>query len=363
MQEDDIYDFSPREAEIIDYAIDRLKTNRHWQEFKEGWACSIEDFKRKPLTMDQIIFFWLAAKVKEKGAVSDSPCPPDKQPPEKIKGYLKEYDLYIERLSKWSLQVVDYARAGMKGIPKSFGEVIEETVEVQSGQSERRGRKASKYSGPDPRKLINQAVAAKDAGDWSKAIKLAERSLKAFEESPLEYPYDYNTSDLLRLPKYLHRGGKKEEAFDLLNKMIQGQLLHRPKKPITGYSALGFKAYEFREIYDAIALCYYRDKNYTRETYYRCLSMAAGLYKFHFAEKEEVQEGGTGERRRLETNGYKEILRERVIKYCKRSKTSWMTDDLIGCIHSSLEHMPNIWKAMESTSEKLKALMGDKNLC
>ena len=91
--------------------------------------------------------------------------------------------------------------------------------------------------------------------------------------------------------------------------------------------------------------------------------MAAGLYKFHFAEKEEVQEGGTGERRRLETNGYEEILRERVIKYCKRSKTSWMTDDLIGCIHSSLEHMLNIWKAMESTSEKLKALMGDKNLC
>ena len=96
--------------------------------------------------MDQIIFFWLAAKVKEKAAVSDSPCPPDKQPPEKIKGYLKEYDLYIERLSKWSLQVVDYVRAGMKGI-KSFGEVIEETVEVQSGQSERRGRKPANIQG------------------------------------------------------------------------------------------------------------------------------------------------------------------------------------------------------------------------
>ena len=141
--------------------------------------------------------------------------------------------------------------------------------------------------------------------------------------------------------------------------MIQGQLLHRPKKPITGYSALGFKAYEFSEIYDDIALCHYRDKNHTKETYYRCLSIAATLYKFHFAEKEEMQEGGTGERRKKETKGYEEIARERVIKYCKRSKTSWMADDLIRCIHSSLEHMPDIWKAMEHTSEKLRVLIDD----
>ena len=78
-------------------------------------------------------------------------------------------------------------------------------------QAGRRGRKASQYTGPDPKKLINQAVAAKDSGNWDKAIKLAERSLKAFKDSPLEYPYDYNTLDLLRLPKYLHRGEKKRK--------------------------------------------------------------------------------------------------------------------------------------------------------
>ena len=105
--EDDAYDFSPRQAEVFDAAIDRIKDDLGWLEFKEGWKYSLRDFDYRPLSEDQILFVWMAGQDAVKQVSGVMPKPPAEKPPEKIIEYTNEYNQYIDELVHWANAVVN----------------------------------------------------------------------------------------------------------------------------------------------------------------------------------------------------------------------------------------------------------------
>ena len=81
--EDDAYDFSPRQAEVFDAAIDQIKDDLGWLEFKEGWKYSLRDFDYSHLSEDQILFVWMAGQDAVKQVSGVMPILLQKSPPKK----------------------------------------------------------------------------------------------------------------------------------------------------------------------------------------------------------------------------------------------------------------------------------------
>ena len=117
--EDDAYDFSPRQAEVFDAAIDQIKDDLGWLEFKEGWKYSLRDFDYSPLSEDQILFVWMAGQdaVKQvSGVMPKSSC---RKAPEKIIEYTNEYNQYIDELVHWANAVVNAFKKSRQVSPRA----------------------------------------------------------------------------------------------------------------------------------------------------------------------------------------------------------------------------------------------------
>ena len=75
----------------------------------------------------------------------------------------------------------------------NFGDIF--NIKIQDGN-----HSDKEYIGDDPAKFMNMAFSYKEEKDWDSAIDFLKKSFDAFEKSPLEYPYDFNIQDFLRLP-------------------------------------------------------------------------------------------------------------------------------------------------------------------
>ena len=348
--EDDAYDFSPRQAEVFDAAIDQIKDDLGWLEFKEGWKYSLRDFDYSPLSEDQILFVWMAGQDAVKQVSGVMPKPPAEKPPEKIIEYTNEYNQYIDELAHWANAVVNAFQKVSPSIPKS----LLDNIVIQDGVS------GENFSGEDPVRLVNLAADAKSRKEWDRCIDLVSRSIKAFDESPLEYSYDYDICDLLRLPRYLHAAGRCQEAWALLAKFENGELPIEVRRTCTGTEALKQLAGELMETYAAIARLHRKDKNYRQELFYRCLSEAGLLMVFFFAEQLEIEEEGLdGEMRNEELEHCKSVVLSSVEKWCKRAKLQGIEKELEECILSSISLIPDVKGVYDYVAEKIRGLIFD----
>ena len=187
---------------------------------------------------------------------------------------------------------------------------------------------------------MNIAFSYKEQGDWDSAIEYLKKSYEAYYESPLEYPYDYNIQDFVRLPLYMHQAGYKEEAWETFEKFLKGYLPVRTPNE-TGLEYDINKTWECRDIYDKMRVSSDREKNYIQSLIYRCLQEFYGAALMYF--EGENDDLGVGESHEIS------FSRERLMNFylpssLKKAKVSGDQEKLADLILKAIKELPDYKK-------------------
>ena len=128
------------------------------------------------------------------------------------------------------------------------------------------------YEGEDPQRYQNIALSFEGKKEWPQAIENVKKSLKAFDESPFKYPFDYSIYNFIRIPLFIHQSGNFEEAWKVFDDYLNGNF--PVKTPIqNGLNHHIVKTWECRVIYQRMRVCSVKQKKYKDAFIYRALDL------------------------------------------------------------------------------------------
>ena len=141
----------------------------------------------------------------------------------------------------------------------------------------------------NPDELLKAATQQHDTGDLDSAITTLREALKALSKTDTSY----SVSTFTRLPLYLQKAGRFEEAkkeFEILLKSSpeQVELEFAHQTPVIIQSLVAMR---YSEIYDKIRVAYEREKLFADAAAYNILSMANQCLGLHLQGRKEELEG------------------------------------------------------------------------
>ena len=338
-EDDETYEYEnhPEANEILEDLEIKLRELKGWNEFKETWSGYVSKFIRKhnmKQSLDCVLAIWFGGRINDLLDRNDEmPSAPDDEniTADKVNKYKQDFQIYLKDLKKYTDNYLELA-------PKALEKWLKENdfnINVQDGTH---GDK--EYEGEDPKKLMNIAFSYKEKKDWDSAIEYLKKSYEAYYESPLEYPYDYNIQDFLRLPLYMHQAGYKEEAWETFEKFLKGYLpVKTPNE--TGLEYDINKTWECRDIYDKMRVSSDRDKNYIQSLIYRCLQEFYGAAHMYF--EGENDDLGVGESHEISFSRER-LMNNYLPTNLKKAKVSGNLEKLADLILKAIKELPDYKK-------------------
>ena len=338
-ENDETYEYKnrPEENEIFEDLEIKLREIDGWYKFKEKWSDYISKYIRDnnmQQSLDCVLAIWFGHEINDFLDRNDEmPEAPDEEniTADKVDKYKQDFQIYLIALKKYTDNILELA-------PKALKKMNKENIFNINVQDGTHGDK--EYEGEDPKKLMNIAFSYKEQGDWDSAIEYLKKSYEAYYESPLEYPYDYNIQDFVRLPLYMHQAGYKEEAWETFEKFLKGYLPVRTPNE-TGLEYDINKTWECRDIYDKMRVSSDREKNYIQSLIYRCLQEFYGAALMYF--EGENDDLGVGESHEIS------FSRERLMNFylpssLKKAKVSGDQEKLADLILKAIKELPDYKK-------------------
>ena len=339
--DDGSYPYYSEVDEIYIETESSLQKIKGWAEFKEYWSIYVSnEIKEKKIKLSLesclVLMFDYVLKKQTKLFKDESPEEPDNEniTADKVEEYKKNFDRYILTLKEWNKKLIEVAPKALEKM--KFGNIF--NINIQDGN-----HSDKEYVGDDPAKFMNMAFSYKEEKDWDSAIKYLKKSFVAFEKSPLEYPYDFNIQDFLRLPLYMHQGGYIEEAWETFNNFLKGNLPIKVPNS-TGLEKDHLITWECRAIYDKMRVSSVREKKYQDALRYRCLELFYGCAQMFFSYKIE---GYSSYKKALKENSEKLTIVQRLKTNLKKAKLENEGDRIADLIVEAISFLPDYKKGQE----------------
>ena len=335
-EDDEINEYKnvPEENEIFEDLEIKLREIDGWYEFKEKWSDYLTKYIRDnkmQQSLDCVLVVWFGHEINEVLNRNDEmPEAPNEEniTADKVDKYKQDFQIYLKDLKKFADNILELAPKALEKIDK--GNIF--NINVQDGTH---GDK--EYEGEDPKKLMNIAFSYKEQGDWDAAIEYLKKSYEAYYDSPLEYPYDYNIQDFLRLPLYMHQAGYKKEAWEKFENFLKGYLPVRTPNE-TGLEYDINKTWECRDIYDKMRVSSDREKEYTKSLIYRCLQEFYGAALMYF--EGENDDLGVGESHEI-SYSKERLINDYLPRSVKKAKVEGDLTKLADLILKAIKKLPD----------------------
>lgn len=178
--------------------------------------------------------------------------------------------------------------------------------------------------------LLREATAKKDSGNIDEAVNCLKKAYKKISKTKI----DYTIATFLRLPLYLQKGKKAEEAWKEFNNLL--------KKGYPNQSSFS-KNIDKSKIYDKMRLFMQRGKKPIEAVQYGIMSIFFDLlscYKAMKQEKNEKFKNNLQERYNIITS--KESYRDEVKKLLKKAKKQNLLNEICSIVESNIKQIPNI---------------------
>ena len=318
-----------------------LQEIKGWAEFKEKWSNYLSNHIKEnkiKQSLEWFLVIWFDHELKEETNLFKDKPPeePDNEniTADKVEEYKKKFDRYILALKEWNKKLIEVAPKALETM--KFGNIF--NINIQDGN-----HSDKEYIGDDPAKFMNMAFSYKEEKDWDSAIKYLKKSFVAFEKSPLEYPYDFNIQDFLRLPLYMHQGGHIEEAWETFNNFLKGNLPIKVPNS-TGLEKDHLKTWECKAIYDKMRVSSVREKKYQDALRYRCLELFYVCAEMFFSYEIE---GYESDKKALKENSEKPRIVERLKTNLKKAKLEHEGERIADLIVEAISYLPDYEKGQE----------------
>ena len=345
--DDGPYSFYQEVDEIYIETESSLQKIKGWAEFKDKWSDYLSNHIKKnkiKQSLECFLVIWFDHELKEETKLfkDESPEEPDNEniTADKVEEYKKKFDRYILDLKEWNKKLINVAPKALENV--NFGDIF--NIEIQDGN-----HSDKEYIGDDPAKFMNMAFSYKEEKDWDSAIDFLKKSFDAFEKSPLEYPYDFNIQDFLRLPLYMHQGGYIEEAWKTFNNFLSGNFPIKVQES-EGLEKDHLKTWECRDIYDKMRVSSVREKKYAQALTYKCLELFFGCAEMFFSYNIE---GYSTYKKALKENSEKPRIVERLKTNLKKAKLENEGDRIAELIVEAISFLPNYKKGQEKILKEI----------
>ena len=173
----------------------------------------------------------------------------------------------------------------------------------------------------DPSKLLKEATAAKQSGNFDEAISLLRSSYKAISKDDI----DYGVKTFLRIPLYLQEAKRPEGAWREFNNLLAEGFANQSNDP-------QLVPMSHSEIYDKMRLFLQREGRNDEAVKYGIFShfsWATGLFL---------------QKRRSEFKDFisTETLEDIVLKLLKKAKINNFSEQISSLIKHEVKNIPNI---------------------